>query len=384
MLLPFHYAVRNLYRDKARLLQTIGGSALVVMLVMGAYALNDGMRRTLQASGSPRNTILLGTGSEESMQRSEVAERAAGIAEASLSGLHEVMGTRAVSPEIIHMAYLKMPDGTQARGMVRGVTAGALLTHPEVALLEGRFPGPGEVMAGRLAWKRFGVNEGALRPGDRIQFDSASLEISGVFAAPGTVMESEIWLNLNDLRTLAQRETVSSIIVRRDTADEDDIALFTRQRLDLELTAINERAYYQKLAAFYAPVRLMTWLTAMLIAVSAVFGGLNTLYAAFASRVREVATLQAMGFRRFAVVISFIQESMMTALIGTLLGALVATVALTDRVVHLSAGAFYLRIGPEALLSGITAGVLLGLIGAMPPAIRCLKPSLPRALREAS
>ena len=382
MLLPFSYAVRNLYRDRSRLIQTLGGSALVVFLVMGAHALNDGMRRTLNATGSPNNMLIIGKGSEESIQRSEVSERAAGISEASLSGIYAPMGQRAVSPQIVHMADLELPDGKRLRGPVRGVNAKAMLTHPEVAVIDGRFPGPGEIMAGRLAWKRFGVEEVDLVPGKELKLDTATLAISGTFAAPGTVLESELWMDINDLRTLAQRETISAVVVRLDTGDPADVQLFTRQRLDLELNAVSEKDYYARLAAFYAPVRAMTWTTAALIAAAAIFGGFNTLYAAFASRVREIATLQAIGFRRSAIFVSFIQESLMTSLLGSLVGAIAAVMLLADRVVYLSAGAFRLGFGPETLFAGLITGALLGLLGAIPPAIRCLKPNLPQALRD--
>ena len=99
-MLPFRYAVRNLFRSKSRLLQTIGGSALVVLLVMSAVAINSGMKRVLSASGSPHNVILVGTGSEESIQRSEVPETAAGIAEAAIPGIRESLGVRAVSSSV--------------------------------------------------------------------------------------------------------------------------------------------------------------------------------------------------------------------------------------------------------------------------------------------
>ncbi len=88
-MLPFTYAVRNLFRSKTRLLQTIGGSALVVLLVMVSVAINDGMKKVLSASGSDRNVILIGAGSEESVQRSEVPESSAGIAAAGIPGISE-------------------------------------------------------------------------------------------------------------------------------------------------------------------------------------------------------------------------------------------------------------------------------------------------------
>jgi ABC-type lipoprotein release transport system permease subunit len=382
-MLPFHYAIRNLARDRSRMLQSMGGTALVVLLVMGAHAMNAGMTRSLNSTASEKTVLLLGAGSEESMQRSEVSEQAAGIAETSLSGVEEIMGERAVSPEIVHMAKLISQSGQEVRGLVRGVTPRALWVHPETVVLEGRFPGPGELLAGRLAWRRLGLNPEDLQIGALLTFDDASLRVSGILAAPGTVFESEIWMPLQDLRTLAQRDTVSTVAIRlKVDADPVDVELFTRQRLDLELSAVSEASYYARLASFYAPVRTMTWTTALLIAAAAVFGGLNTLYAAFAARVRETATLQAIGFGRGSILISLLQESLLIAMTGTLLGALTARILLVDRILPFGAGVVELDLQPSTLFVGLAAGLLLGIIGTLPPAFRCLAPPLPQALRD--
>ncbi len=397
-MLPLSYAIRNLFRDKTRLLQTVGGSALVVLLVMAALAINGGMKRVLAASGSERNAILIGAGSEESVQRSEVPEKAAGIAAAAVAGVREVMGTRAVSTEIHFMSFAGLGGtggapgtsggpgggkGKKAQALFRGVTPEALLVHPEVRLVEGRFPGSGEVMVGRLAWRTLGVDAAALEPGGTIRIEGADLVISGVFAAPGTVMESEIWATLGDLRVLAQRENVSCVVIRLDDpADFSEVDLFAKQRLDLELSALRESDYYGRLTSFFRPLRVMTWITAGLIAAGAVFGGLNTLYAAFASRIREMATLQAIGFGRGALLASLMQESTLACLSGALLASVLAVFAFDGLTVPFSIGAFTLEVTPGVALGGVLTGLLLGLVGAVPPAVRCLKPSLPVALRS--
>lgn len=382
-MLPFSYAVRNLSRDKSRLVQSIGGSALVVLLVMGAHALNSGMHRSLQSTASPRNILLLGAGSEDSMQRSEVSEQAAGIAETSLSGIQQVLGQRAVSPEITHMAALLTAGGKEVRGLVRGVSPQALLVHPEAVIQEGNFPGPGEILAGRLAWRSLNLSPEDVKVGEVWSFDGVPLRISGILSAPGTVIESEIWMPIQDLRTLAQRDTVSSVVLRLNPGEEiSDIELFTRQRLDLELSAVSEVDYYNRLASFYAPIRTMVWTTALLIAAAAVFGGLNTIYAAFASRIRETATLQAIGFGRGAIFFSLLQESLFIAMIGTLSGAFAARLLLVDRVLPFGAGVIELDLEPTTLFVGLGAGILLGILGSLPPAFRCLAPPLPQALRD--
>jgi putative ABC transport system permease protein len=383
-MLPFTYAVRNLFRDKERLAQTVGGSALVVLLVMAAAALNGGMSQVLSASGSPLNVILLGAGSEESIQRSEVPARLAGIAEAAVRGIEQPLGTAAVSTEIHYMTYLETADGRRGQGLFRGVTPQALLVHPEVRLLEGRFPAAGEVMAGRLAWRKLGLPAEALAPGQRVRIDGADMLVSGSFAAPGTVMESEVWAALGDLHMLAQRETVSCVVLRLGSPDDfAEADLFSKQRLDLELTALRESDYYAHLGAFFRPLRVMTWVTAGLVAAGAVFGGLNTLYAAFASRIRELATLQAIGYGRGAILLSLIQESLLACLCGTLLASALALALLEELTIPFSIGAFTVAITPGVALGGLATGVLLGVIGALPPALRCLNPPLHAALRAA-
>ncbi len=381
-MLPFSYAVRNLFRSKSRLLQTIGGSAMVVLLVMASVAINHGMKRVLSASGSDRNVILLGAGSEESIQRSEVPENTPGIAEAGVAGISETLGVRAVSAEIHYMNYVGLPDGRRSQAMLRGVTLQALRVHPEVRLAEGGFPGAGEVMVGHLAWRKLGLDESDLKVGGSLTLDDQQLKISGIFSAPGTVLESEIWATLGDLRVLAKRETLSCVVLRLDDpADFTEADLFAKQRLDLELSALRESDYYDRLSAFFKPLRAMTWITAGLIAAGALFGGVNTLYAAFASRVREMATLQSIGFGRGALLASLVQESTLACLTGALLASVVAVVLLDGRTVPFSIGAFTMEIGQGVASAGILTGLALGLLGALPPAIRCLKPPLPTALR---
>jgi len=382
-MLPLSYAIRNLMRDPSRLLQTVGGAALVVFLVMAAAAINHGMSGVLSASGSERNAILLGAGSEESIQRSEIVERVPGIAAAAVRGVESRFGRPAVSTEIHYMTWLERPDGIRGQALLRGVEPEVLLVQPGVRITHGRFPRSGEVMAGRLAWRKLGFEETDLEPGRRVSFDGTEMVVSGVFGAPGTVMESEVWATLGDIRMLAQRETVSCVVLRLESPDDfAEADLFSTQRLDLELAALRESDYYAALAQFFRPLRVMTWATAFLIALGALFGGLNTLYAAFASRVRELATLQAIGFTRSAILLSLIQESLLACMAGTLLASLLALVLLEGMNVPFSIGTFTLSITPGIALGALITGVLLGVLGALPPAIRCLRPALPVALRE--
>lgn len=381
-MLPFSYATRNLLRDPTRLLQKVFGAALVVFLVYAAGSFNEGMKQVLMASGSPKNVILLGAGSEESVERSEVSIQAETLATAGIRGLEKRLGTPAVSGEVHYMALLTLPDHGAEQALLRGITPAAFEVHREVRILEGTYPRPGEVLVGRLAHYKLGVTEESMRPGRTVEFEGQEFTISGIFEAPGTVMESEVWFDRTDLMTAIQRDALSCIVVRMESPDGYKFAdLFARQRLDLELVAMRESDYYAQLASFYGPLRGMTWLTAGLIGVGAVFGGLNMLYAAFASRIRELATLQAVGFRRRAILLSLVQESLLATLLGTLLASLLAVTLLEGITVPFSIGTFRLLLPVPVLGIGLLVGIALGTLGAIPPAFRCLGAPIPVALR---
>lgn len=164
-------------------------------------------------------------------------------------------------------------------------------------------------------------------------------------------------------------------------AEFADVAAFTKSRPDLELVAMTEREYYGKLASFFGPIKLVAWVTAGLISVGGLFGGLNTMYAAFASRIRELGTLQSIGYRRLAIVWSMIQESTLATAAGGLIACTIGVLLLDGLAVRFSMGAFGLTIDERIVGLGLLSGLALGVIGALPPAIRCLRPSIPVALK---
>lgn len=382
-MLPISYAIRNLFRVPARCAQIVLGAALVIVLLMLASALSDGMDAVLRSSGSERNVILLGSGSEDSVERSEVNAAVPSLVAASVPGIKTVLGRAAVSGEIHYNGFLTPPGGEDRRqALFRGVTPAALLVHPEVQLIEGRFPQPGEAMIGRLANHKMRLPKETFNVGDEIQAGDTKLKISGIFQAPGTVMEAEVWTDLGDLQAIAQRDTISCAVVRLGEADFGDVEVFSLQRLDLELVALRESDYYAKLSAFYTPLRAMTWVTAALVAAGAVFGGLNTLYAAFSARIREMATLQAVGFKRPALLLSLLQESLLATMLGAIIAAAFALWVADGITVPFSIGTFVIDISPSVLGIGLLGGLVLAIVGALPPAWTCLRPKLPVALRS--
>lgn len=382
-LLPWEYGVRNLGRSPLRFALSVGGAALVVLLVLAAGAFVRGMEKSLRVSGGEDNVILLGAGSEESVERSEIDPAVGSLVLGSVPGIKSRAGVDYVSPEVHMMSELQVePGGTGIPALLRGVTPAALLVHGQVYVEQGRFPeAEGELMVGRLAHTRMGVPPEKLAVGQRLLLDGREWSIVGTFASPGTIMEAEVWCRLEDLQIIARRYNLSCVVVTLDEATFDDIELFARQRLDLELVAMRETDYYASLLAFYAPIRAMVWVTSSLVALGGLFGGLNTMYAAFASRVRELGSLQVMGFTRGAVVLSLVQESLLTTITGALAAAGLATLLLDGLSVRFSMGAFGLVVDPLVLGMGLFSGLVLGMIGALPPAWRCLRMPIPQALK---
>jgi putative ABC transport system permease protein len=384
-LLPWEYAVRNLGRSPLKLVLSIAGSALVVLLMLAAGAFVRGMEKSLRATGDPRNVILLGAGSEESIERSEIDPAAATLVNASVPGIRAALGVPYICSEAHMMAEVKL-DPADSRGVpaqLRGVSTEAFLVHSQVQISEGRAPEAGrdQLLAGALAHRRLGVPAGRLAVGQTLWLDNRPWTIAGRFDAPGTVMEAEIWLPVTDLQIVARRDSLSAVVLTLDWAEFGDVDVFCRQRLDLELVAMREVDYYAKLAEFYGPVRVMVWATALLIAGGGLLGGLNTMYATFASRVRELAALQAMGFPRRALLLSLVQESLLTTATGALLACIAAILLLDGLAVEFSSGAFGMVVDWSVVLLGLASGLVLGIAGALPPAWRCLRMPITMALK---
>jgi len=384
-LLPWEYGVRNLLRNPRRLAMGASGAGLVVLLVLTSGAFVSGMSRSLRSSGRAENVILLGVGSQESIERSEISQGAASQAAAGIPGIRTRLGQTYVSPEVYMQAtFRRSPnDETDLPAVLRGVTPKAFLVHPELRVVAGRAPRPGydELLVGRLAGVRMGLTEEELAIGRTLYLDGRPWTIVGRMAAPGTVMDAELWCDLNDLKVASRRESISAVVLAMDDGTFEDAEAFAMMRLDLELVAMREQDYYAVLSRFYRPVQIMAYVTAALIALGGLLGGLNMMYAAFSSRIRELASLQAVGFSRGALLVSLIQESVLMVSAGTLAACATALVALDGWAARFSVGAFEMTIDGPVLVTGLLTGLGLGIAGALPPALRCLKAPIPVALR---
>lgn len=374
-LLPWDYGIRNLLRRPGRSALTLGAMTLVVLLVLLVVGFLRGLELSLDVSGDPRVVLVHALGTSENMETSSVPGRTPALLTASLAGIQRRYGTAYVSPEVYLGTRVSVGESDlPTLGLLRGVTPAALLVRRQVQIVEGRWPGPGELLAGRLAATKLSREERALAVGQSVTVEGRSWRISGRFAAAGSALEAELWGSLDDLQPALKRQDLTLVaVVLAPGASFGDVDEFCKERLDLELEATRETDYYAALHKHYRPVRFLAWLVVCMVAGAGVFAGLNTMYGAVVGRVRELATLQTLGFVRRAIALSLMQEAIILAATGSLIAAVVALMFLNGFAVRFTMGAFVLRIDSMALLISCGVGLVLGLIGALPPAIRAMR-----------
>jgi ABC-type antimicrobial peptide transport system permease subunit len=310
--------------------------------------------------------------------------RTSDLVPASVEGIQQRYGQTYVSPELYLGTQIAAAgeDGL-AMGLVRGLTKSALLVRQQVEIEQGHWPDVGEVMVGRMVATKLGVPAEAMAVGQTLKFEGRDWGISGVFSSGGAAFESEAWCRLDELQQAMKRQDLSIVAVTlTPDANFAELELFCKQRLDLELQTMRETDYYASLQKDYGPIRGLAWLVVLLVSGAGVFAGLNTMYGSVVGRISELSMLQTLGFARRAVLVSLIQEGVLLAVAASLLAALLALLFVNGSAVRFTMGAFTLRIDSTAVLIGCGVGLLLGLFGAIPPAIRALRMPVVEGLRS--
>lgn len=382
MVLPFEYAVRNLARRPIRTLLTLFAMSIVILLVFVVVGFIRSLERSLSTSGDPHVVLVYSVNSEENLENSAISAGTPDLLTASLDGAVQRYGVNHVSPELILGTRVESSDGLAGPGLVRGVTTSAPLVRRPIRLTEGDWPGPGEVIAGRLVAAKLGCEESSLAVGQSIEFEGRSWRISGRFAASGTAYEAELWCRLEDFQAATKRQDLSLVaMLLAPQSSPAEVELFCKERTDLELRSIRETDYYASLQQHYQPIRILAWLVVGLVSAAGVFAGLNMMYGAVAGRVRELATLQTLGFRRRAIVLSLVQEGVLLSAAGSLVAGTMALMLLNGIAVRFTMGAFSLSIDSVSILIGCGVGLCLGVLGSIPPAMKALRSEVASALK---
>jgi len=381
------YNLRSMIVRKGTAAMTAGGIAMVVAVFVMTLAIAQGFQATLVSSGSPQNAMILRKGATAETT-SAVLRPDVPIIE-SLPQIARSSDNRPLaSPELLlAIALPRQSDNQAANVPVRGVGLRAFEVRDTLKFVEGRrfTPGTREINVGKLAVGRFK----GLTLGSNVKFSSATWNVVGIFTADDAEFESEIWGDVELMMPAFQRTGYQSTIVKlADPSMFDSLKTAIESDPRMYLQAEREQEYYAKQSVQMTTViRVFGTFVTLILSIGAMFGAMNTMYAAVAYRTREIGTLRALGFSRLRILSAFLVESMALALVGGVLGLVLALPVHgvstgTTNFSSFSEVAFKFRITPGLLLAGVVFSALMGALGGLLPALRAARLPVARALRE--
>jgi len=395
MAIPISYNVRNLKLRKGLTIMTALGIALTVTTAIFLMALVAGLNRAFVSSGSSKNVLVLRKGSEAELSGGFDASLFPTLK--TLPGIvKDSKGEPMVSGEWVVVIVLPRKDGTgEVNVTVRGMMPDGLEMRqlpdnpgeaPKVKLVAGRWweTGQREVVVSKSIQQRFSH----ANIGDTIEFGKGSWKVVGVFDSGGSAYESEVWGDVNQMASDFDRQGGFSSAYLRATDPIAAEALKNRvsddQRLKLE--GMLEKDYYAKQTSSGAPIKVIGIVVGIIMAVGSIFAAMNTMYAAVAYRGREIATLRVIGFSRPSILISFMLESLLLALLGAAIGILLmlpfnGMQTGTSNAVTFSEVVFALRITPMVATAAIIFAVVMGIVGGLAPAWHAARQNILSALR---
>ncbi len=361
------------------------GIAGVVGVLVAMLAMGQGFQATLDSTGDDTTAIVLRGGSQA--ETNSVITRDQVPLIASLAGVARGADNRPlVSPELSQVVNLQSrSDGSDVNAQFRGVGEQGWAVHDKVKLLQGRRfkPGLREIVVGKGAQSQFR----GLQLGQTLTLGNQAWTVVGVFAS-GDAHDSELWTDTQTLATTYNRSAYQSISVR--TQGKDGFRQF-KAAMDadprLKLDVFTTREYYRKQGGNLSKVlEVLGTFIGTIMAIGAVFGALNTMYAAVATRAREIATMRALGFRGLPVVVAVMLETMLLALLGGVLGGLIAWAIFNGYSVstlgsNFSQVVFQFKVSPPLLWTGLKWALGIGLVGGLFPALRAARLPITTALR---
>lgn len=380
--------LRNLPQRLGTSAVAVIGVAAVVLVFAAVLSMAKGFEQTMVSAGSDDTAIIMRSGSTSELNSGLSNEQATIIGDAP--GVLKEGDASIMSAELYVIVDIdKKATSAEANVPFRGVQAGAFDVRKDVTITEGRMfeTGKNEILVGRAAQQEFaGLDTGAT-----IRFGQTVWEVVGVFEAGGSVSESELWTDVRVLQSAYRRGSgYQSVRVKLETGDslkELDAALEADPRINADV--VSERDYYASQAGPMTEfIKTIGYPLTVLMSIGAVFGALNSMYSSISVRGKEIATLRALGFGPFPVLVSTLVESTLLALAGGLIGGAVAYVVFngfqvsTLNSVSFSQVVFNFAVTGELLLDGLYAALIIGVVGGLFPAIRAARLPVAQALRE--
>jgi len=390
-MIPLSYNVRSLFVRRTTTIATALGVGLVVFVLAAALMLSAGIQKTLVSAGREDNAIVLRKGSDAELASGIETQRVSLIQAAPGVKKDETGAPLTVGEAVIVIALDKIgaAAGQVSNVQVRGVPGDKVLkVRPEVRVVAGRPPTPGtdEVMIGRGIAGRFkGVELNQ-------QFElkkNRAVSVVGIFEAGGSSFESEVWADIDTVRTSFGREgLVSSVTVRLESPTKfEGFKTYVESDKQLGLESFREDDYYRRQSEGTSIfVTAIGAVIAFFSSFGAMIGAMITMYAAVSQRKREIGTLRALGFSRASILMSFLLESTVLAVLGGAVGLICASFLSFAKISMMNFATwqeitFSFDPDPVTFAISLVAGAAMGIIGGFFPAVRASRVSPIEAMR---
>ena len=363
------------------------GIAGVVGVLVAMLAMAVGFEATLRQTGDDSTVIAMRAGSQTELN-SVVDHDTAELIAQQPQVLRDAKGQPIASPELVVVASLpKKSNGLDANVEIRGVGEHAWELHPNVRISAGRrfTPGLRELIVGKGARTQFA----GLDPNSTLRLNGQSWTVVGEFES-GDAHDSELWADADVVGSAYRRGSSTASVTVRLTSPQALAALKASLAADprLQVDAKTTRDYYNAQSENLANlIRILGTVVGAIMAVGAVFGALNSMYAAVGARAREIATLRAIGFRGLPVIVSVLIETMLLALVGGAIGACVAWLIFNNYTAstlgaNFSQVVFDFKVSPALMWSGLKWALAIGFVGGLFPAVRAARIAVTEGLRE--
>ena len=387
VLLVTNMNLRSVLERSGSSLVIIVGIAGSVAVMVSLLAMAEGLSSTISSTGEKDRVIILRDGSS--------SELSSGVAMTELDtvssspGIKSIDGEPMIAAELFAIIDLKKKGAESTSNLpIRGVQPASFRIRPEVDIIEGRnfTTGTAEIIVGKGANNQY---EG-LEIGDQIKVRDSFATVVGIFSSNGDVHESEIWADLATAQGLFRRgASASSMILKLDSPDSfNEVGLFVESYPNLELKVQSESDFYENQSSGADLIKVFGQVVGYIMAIGAVFAALNTMYSAVSTRLVEIGTLRALGFKGTTVLLALLIEALLLATIGGLLGGTIAYILFNGYTVSTLAGAsfsqtaFAFAVTGEIIQQGLTLALLVGFIGGVFPAWNAARRDITEALRS--